>query len=196
MKRIWQNHFKAAKRPAQGTLDIKCKLFSLTQPVRASLWTERSVNCEFLPNLNCFVKEKCRKKEDCRKANFFFLPTLNFSSLLFPGAVFQHSLLISFFVSLPLCDLQPFPFFFPHDFATKKKYTQGKNTSNFNRLKDEDTFHIWCCFPSFLMNGSRTSSVSKWNFSLAFHSLGAGKQKWKCNQQRWQWLSKTVSPKF
>lgn len=146
MKRIWQNHFKAAKRPAQGTLDIKCKLFSLTQPVRASFWTERSVNCEFLPNLNCFVKEKCRKKEDCWKANFFFY--LLWISPLFssPGAVFQHSLLISFFVSSPLCDLQPFPFFF-HMILQRKKYTQGKNTSNFNRLKDEDTFHIWCCFP-------------------------------------------------
>lgn len=110
MKRIWQNHFKAAKRPVQGTLDIKCKLFSLTQPVRASLWTERSVNCEFLPNLNCFVKENCRKKEDCGKAYFIFFNLLLYSPL-FSGAVFQHSLLISFFVSSPLCDLQQIPFF-------------------------------------------------------------------------------------
>lgn len=146
MKRIWQNHFKAAKRPAQGTLDIKCKLFSLTQPVRASLWTERSVNCESLPNLSCFVKEKCRKKEDRREANFFFFYLL-WISPLFSSQVLSFSILYWF----PFCvfaSVRPATVsFFFHMILQQKKYTRGKNTSNFNRLKDEDTFHIWCCFP-------------------------------------------------
>lgn len=161
MKRIWRNNFKAAKRPAQGTLDIKCKLFSLTQPVRASLWTERSVNCELLPNLNCFVWENCRKKRNCGRADFPFL---------LPGTVFEHSLLISSFLSMPLCNLQQFLFFFPHDFATKKKYTRGKNISSFNRLKHEDTFHIWCCFPPWWMDRGQ-AVLSNETFFLPFIPL-------------------------
>lgn len=127
MKRIWQNHFKAAKRPAQGTLDIKCKLFSLTQPVRASLWTERSVNCEFLPNLNCFVKEKCRKKEDCRKANFFFFFYLLWISLLFSSQVLSFSILYWFpFLCLRLCATCNRFLFFHMILQQKKNTLEGR----------------------------------------------------------------------
>lgn len=98
--------------PTQGTLDIKCKFFGLTQHVRASLWTERSVNCECLPNLNCFVRGKLQKRRELWEIRLFSFLTW-FCSLLLAGAVFL-SLLISFFFCRCLCvTCNAFLFFLP-----------------------------------------------------------------------------------
>lgn len=88
MEWVWWNHFNAPKRPAQGTLDIKCKLFSLTQPVRTSLWTERSVNCELLPNLNCFVRENCRKSKTVGEPTSLFSSQVLFLRILYWFSLF------------------------------------------------------------------------------------------------------------
>lgn len=99
-----------------------------------------------------FLGENCRKEEDCGRSDFFLFwhDSLLFSSqvqsfflpffidFLFSAVASVWPVMLSFFST---------PLFFPHDFATKTKNTRGVNTYNFNRLKEEDTFHIWCCFP-------------------------------------------------
>lgn len=91
--------------------------------------------------------KNCRKEE----GDWTFLTW--FSSLLLAGAVFLYWFPFFCRCLCVTCDaflFFPGPLFFPHDFphdATKTKNTRGVNTYNFNRLEEEDTFHIWCCFP-------------------------------------------------
>lgn len=175
--------------------NVNCLVWlRMSEPV-SSLWTERSVNCECLPNLNCFVRGKLGKRTGQSEIWLFLFWH---DSLLFSLQVqfFFLSLLISFFLPLPLCDPQCFPFppLFFYMIFQQKKNTRGVNTYNFNRLKEEDTFHIWCCLPHpwWVDRGQGVLPIE--TFLLPFISVG--RQKRNCNQQRWQQLSKAVGPKF
>lgn len=122
-KCAWQKSCYGYERTMQGTLDIKCKLFSLTQHVRVGLWTERSVNCEFMPNLNCFVRGKWKRGglwEICFLACFSSPCRCCLSSFLYWFPFSCHCLCVT-------CDGFLLFHFFPTWFRNKKwKHSKGE----------------------------------------------------------------------